>query len=116
MNAIRHNSDNNGETYDDGLARHIATVVASLVSIAFVAVGGTLYTFGTAGSERNARLVIAEREIVELHGYVEGLRQRFDTYPSSVDLGRCSSRLQALEEYAAVDKHRVEKIEQALKQ
>lgn len=111
MNADRSSSTAPDDDAGDRLAKHVATSVASLIAIAIVAAGGRLWALSDADSERGARLVVVEREVVELHEYIEHINRRFDAYPGVAELGRCGQRLEALEQYRALDEHRMQQLE-----
>lgn len=93
------------------MARYVATGLASLIAVAIVASGNRLWALSDAGIAREARLVNAEREISELHGYIDQINRRWDAFPSAADLTRCSQRLEVLEQQNALTTHRLKRIE-----
>lgn len=97
----------------DKLARSVATVIATLVGAAIVGTGAAIYHLGDSYSAIGARVTFLERESIELHGYIDRIHRRFEDYPSAPDLGRCSQRIEKLELYVGLDRHRMDKLEKA---
>ena len=107
MNAVR--TEQEHEDAGDKLARHVATGIASLVGIAIVAAGSTLFVHSGAIAEFRVRCEQARAELFELH-------DRIAQYPSAADLNGCRGRIEALERYLAVDQHRMDKLELAMEE
>jgi len=95
----------------DKLARSVATIIATLVGAAVVGIGAAIYNLGDNYSNIGARVTFLERESIELHGYIDRIHRRFEEYPSAVELGRCGQRVEKLEMYAELDRHRMTKLE-----
>jgi hypothetical protein len=103
MNDTVHNHDAEDDS-GDRLARHVATGVASLIGIAIVAAGGAIYSNSLAIARLAEKCEARSADVFELH-------DTLNQYPSAADLIGCRQRLEKLEQYQALDHHRMDKLE-----
>lgn len=104
----RHENGDAQEDAGDRLARHVATGIASLIGIAIVAAGSVIYTNSVAIARLAEKCESGTAKLFELH-------DRISQYPSAADIAGCRQRVEVIERYIELDKHRIGKLEDAVK-
>lgn len=96
------------EAAGDKMAGRIATGIASLIGIAIVAAGSAVYSNSLAIARLAEKCESRSLQLFELH-------ERISQYPSAADIAGCRTRVDAIERFIELDKHRMEKLEDAVK-